>query len=552
MKLIDIIFEGVVDLNEYKSTIAKEVGNLLDQWKGKSASDFKDQHFDVYYWALKKGPFTIDPVTGKKINTKGFWKDLIKNMDQTDLENGLNKKVLNPPLSKQEIRKVANDFGNGLVSDFRKKYRRHNKAAEGKGPFIIDPITGKRKNTFGFYNDVTKNMIRLLRDPYTDDELRDIAKKYVGKTFKDFRDGDPSAYSAALDRGPCTDGNKGPCKEKDNRKNTFAFFKEITKGIEPTGSYSAKMVYVYEFRDENNNPVAAYVGLTDKEEVRHKEHMTGVTREGKDIKTAVTKFIEENPNLHFTKLKITDGYIDWKLARELEDEYEKKYAEDGWEILNVAKTGSLGRSFGVSNDKLKKIFDKYNTVSDVRSKDNSAYRIAWSRGLLPELTKNYKKLSIKRTDQEIFDFALKYNTFDEFKKDTKAESVKVTARNRGLLPKIIELFKEKGDSPVYKKMSNRGPNVWIKEKTDQEIIDFALKYNTFDEFKKDTKVKIFKIAARNRGLFPKIIKLFKEKGDNTVYQNRLNYREVNYYNKPEEVKVSETKLSLIDVLGQIL
>ena len=85
---------------------------------------------------------------------------------------------------------------------------------------------------------------------------------------------------------------------KDNRKNTYEFFKEITKGIEPTGSYSAKMVYVYEFRDENNNKVAAYVGLTDKEEVRHKEHMTGVTREGKDIKTAVTKFIEENPNLY--------------------------------------------------------------------------------------------------------------------------------------------------------------------------------------------------------------------------------------------------------------
>jgi hypothetical protein len=312
------------------------------------------------------------------------------------------------------------------------------------------------------------------------------------------------------------------------------------------------MVYVYEFRDENNNPVAAYVGLTDKEKIRHKEHMTGVTREGKDIKTAVTKFIEENPNLHFTKLKITDGYIDWKLARELEDEYEKKYAEDGWGILNVAKTGSLGRSFGVSNDELKKRFDKYNTIRDVRKKDSSAYNTARTRGILDDLTKNYKKLAVKRTDQEIIDFALKYNTFDEFKKDPKAESVKVTARNRGLLPKIIELFKEKGDSPVYKKMSNRGPNVWIKEKSDQEIIDFALKYNTFDEFKKDTKVKIFKIAARNRGLFPKIIKLFKEKGDNTVYQNRLNYREPNYYNKPEEVKVNETKLSLIDVLGQIL
>ena len=208
--------------------------------------------------------------------------------------------------------------------------------------------------------------------------------------------------------------------------------------------------------------------------------MTGVTREGKDIKTAVTKFIKENPNLHFTKLKITDGYIDWKLARKMEDEYEQTYVNDGWEVLNVAKTGSLGRSFGVSNDELKTRFDKYNTVSDIRSKDNSAYRLAWSRGLLPELTKNYKKLAVKRTDQELIDFALKYNTFDEFKKDKKAESVKVILRNRGLLPKIIELFKEKGDNPVY--------------------------------------------------------------------HNRPNYRKANYYNKPNEVKVNESKLSLINTL----
>jgi hypothetical protein len=548
MKLLDIIFESVVDLNEHKSSIGPRVGNLLDKWKGKSAAEFYDDNPDVYEWAVKKGPFIIDPITNKKKNTKGFWENLIKDMDQTELKNRLDNRKKNPPIPKEEIIKVAKEFGNGLVSDFKKKFPTYYQSAIGKGPHI-KVEKNKYKNTYEFFYEVTKNMVRTVRDPFTDDELREIAKKYVGKTFKDFRDGDPNAYSAALDRGPCTDGNKGPCKEKDNRKNTYEFFKEITKGIEPTGSYSAKMVYVYEFRDENNNKVAAYVGLTDKEEVRHKEHMTGVTREGKDIKTAVTKFIEENPNLHFTKLKITDGYIDWKLARELEDEYEKKYAEDGWEILNVAKTGSLGRSFGVSNDELKKRFDKYNTIRDIRKKDNSAYNTARTRGILDDLTKNYKKLAVIRTDQELTTFALKYNTFDDFKKDKKAESVKVILRNRGLLPKIIELFKEKGDNPVYKKQLNRGPNVLIKKKTDQEIIDFALKYNTFDEFKKDEKVKIFKVEARNRKLLPKIIELFKERGDNPVYHYRPNYRKPNYQNKPEEI--NESKLSFGNILKQL-
>ena len=60
-----------------------------------------------------------------------------------------------------------------------------------------------------------------------------------------------------------------------------------------------------------------------------------------------------------------------------------------------------------------------------------------------------KKLKTLRTDQELIDFALSYDTFADFKKDSKAESVKVTARNRGLLPKIIELFREKGDNPIY-------------------------------------------------------------------------------------------------------
>jgi hypothetical protein len=543
MKLIDII------LLEYKGTIAKEVGNLIDQWKGKSASDFMDQHYEVYEWAVKKGPFIIDPITGKKKNTKGFWENLIKDMDQTELKNRLDSKKRSASIPKEEIIKVADEFGNGLVSDFKRNFRKYYQAAVSKGPFIKIG-KNKFKNTFGFFYEVTKNMVRTQRDPFTDDELRNIAKKYIGKTLQDFRDGDPSAYEAALDRGPCTDGNRGPCKEKDGRQNTHAFFKEITKGINPTGNYSNKMVYAYEFRDEKNNPVAAYVGLTDKEDVRHKEHMTGITREGKPIETSVTKFIKENPNLHVTKIKITD-YVDWKLARELEDNYEKKYRDEGWKVLNVAKTGSLGKSFGVSNDELKKRFDKYNTIRDIRKKDNSAYNTARTRGILDDLTKNYKKLAVIRTDQELTTFALKYNTFDDFKKDKKAESVKVILRNRGLLPKIIELFKAKGDNPVYKKQSNRGPNVWIKEKTDQEIIDFVLKYNTFDEFKKDEKVKIFKIAARNRGLLPKIIELFKEKGDNTVYQNRRNYREVNYYNKPEEVKVNESKLSFKNILKQL-
>lgn len=208
------------------------------------------------------------------------------------------------------------------------------------------------------------------------------------------------------------------------------------------------MVYAYEFRDEKNNPVAAYVGLTDKEDVRHKEHMTGITREGKPIETSVTKFIKENPNLRVTKIKITD-YVDWKLARELEDNYEKKYRDEGWKVLNVAKTGSLGKSFGVSYDDLKKRFDKYNTIRDIRKNDNSAYNTARERGIIGDLTKNYKKLVVKRTDQEILDLALNYKTFNEFKTDKKAESIKVVARNRGLIPKIIQLFKEKGDNPIY-------------------------------------------------------------------------------------------------------
>lgn len=446
MKLIDIILE-------YKGTIAKDVGNLIDQWKGKSAYDFMYQHYEVYEWALKKGPFVIDPVTNKKKNTKGFWNNLIKDMDQTELINKSNDKKRGTPLSKEEIIKVANEFGNGLVSDFKRKFPKYYIGAVSKGPFVkIEK--NKFKNTFGFFHEVTKNMVRTQRDPFTDDELRDIAKKYIGKTLQDFRDGDPSAYEAALDRGPCKDGGRGPCKEKDGRQNTYTFFKEITKGINPTGNYSNKMVYAYEFRDEKNNPVAAYVGLTDKEDVRHKEHMTGITREGKPIETSVTKFIKENPNLHVTKIKITD-YIDWKLARELEDEYEKKYKDDGWKVLNVAKTGSLGKSFGVSYDDLKKRFDKYNTVADIRKKDSSAYKIAWERGLLDDLTKNYKKLKTIRTDQDLIDFALSYDTFADFKKDSKAESVKVTARNRGLLPKIIELFKEKGDNPIYIKKPNK-------------------------------------------------------------------------------------------------
>jgi hypothetical protein len=280
------------------------------------------------------------------------------------------------------------------------------------------------KNTQQYLNLLTKDMTRVAT-PYSDEELESAAKKY--QHISDFRNGDP-------------------VKEQQARRRGEEFWNRVTAHMTPKGSYGRKMVYVYEFtqKDENGNnePVAAYVGLTSDEERRHKEHTNAVNFFGKEHYSAVSSFLKANPEVEFEYKKLTDGYVPFEEAQELENKFENEYRNNGWLMLNVAKTGSLGASFKVSDEEIKKQLDSYKDYSEFLNNTSLVNRVR-RRGL-EHLTKHLKRNRHHLTDDEIIDTALKYDSYTDFYNKLRT-TVWQTAFRRKLLDKIVELFSQKED-----------------------------------------------------------------------------------------------------------
>lgn len=91
-----------------------------------------------------------------------------------------------------------------------------------------------------------------------------------------------------------------------------------------------RCIYVYEFSDNS-----AYIGLTYNLNERHYRHMSKYNNNG-----SVYKHIKKT-NIKPELKQLTD-YLEIEDAKLKEQYYVEKYKNEGWNILNKAKTGSLG------------------------------------------------------------------------------------------------------------------------------------------------------------------------------------------------------------------
>jgi hypothetical protein len=331
-------------------------------------------------------------------------------------------------LSDKELDEIILSYKGKPLQKFRDEQSRIFNRFKMRGPCL--DINGNKvpckskervKNTQQYLNLLTKDMTRVVT-PYSDEELEVAAKKY--QNVSDFREEDP-------------------VKEQQARRRGEEFWNRVTAHMTPKGNYGRKMVYVYEFtqKDENGNdvPVAAYVGLTSDEDRRHKEHTTGINLVGREHDTAVSTFLKTNPGVEFEYKKLTDGYVPFEEAQELENKFENEYRNNGWLMLNIAKPGSLGATFRVSNDEIKKQLDSYKDYSEFLN-NSSLVNLVRRRGL-KHLTKHLKRNRYYRTDQEIIDIAMTYDTYTDFMNDLK-KTTWHAAWKRGLLDTIKEKFKE--------------------------------------------------------------------------------------------------------------
>lgn len=295
----------------------------------------------------------------KKYETKGEWKNSDENTYQQALGRGKDfysdiTSHMIPGKRGRDVKILTNDE----LRDIAKKY-------ETKSEWKIkSQSTWKRaknrdKEIPGFFDDITSHM-DVLRKSLSDDELRDIAKKYETRT--EWYRKSPNSYRQAIRRD----------------KEIPGFYNDITSDMKRL-EVSEKYIYAYEFYD-GEKPIAAYIGLTCDMRRRSKEHETGFCRYGKSEST-VTRYIKNNPKLKYKIVELESKPLKGEEAKAKEKYWEKVYRERGWETLNVAKAGALGLTYIITNDELRGIAKKYETRNEWKNSiDGNAYRSALRRG----------------------------------------------------------------------------------------------------------------------------------------------------------------------------
>lgn len=153
-------------------------------------------------------------------------------------------------------------------------------------------------------------------------------------------------------------------------------------------------VYSYEYNINDKNYV--YIGRTNCLKKRDKAHRNGYTHRNK-TKTfdIVYTFAKEN-NLQIPEVKVLKDNLTIEESQYYEDFYRNEYLENGWSVLNKAKTGigigSLGSAIQKwTYDECKKEAAKYENRNKMKLANQSAYQVCLRKGYLNDFFGKSKK-----------------------------------------------------------------------------------------------------------------------------------------------------------------
>lgn len=239
---------------------------------------------------------------------------------------------------------------------------------------------------------------------WTQERCREEALKYTSQ--RDFYEGSKNAYYASYRNGWLKD---------------YAWF------VGPT--IPDKPIYVvYRYYDKESNTI--YVGLAKNMKRRHYEHCHGFIKHGERKYDVVNRFFDSigkaipEPTILKDNLFASD-------AQKYEGLYIDKYKNEGFNVLNLAKAGSLG---GLGKWSKEKCFDeaqKYDSRSAFSQGSHGAYKAALANGWMDDYTW-FEKLWEKKWDYEsCYSEAQKYKSRSEF--DTNNAAAYNAARKNGWL-----------------------------------------------------------------------------------------------------------------------
>ena len=237
------------------------------------------------------------------------------------------------------------------------------------------------------------------------------AKKY--KYLKDFVKGKPSLYGIALSRKldlsflqrerhpdytyeevmkiarSCRYASEFERKHGGayNRAKVMGWYDDITWFEIPEqykGDLGASKHVVYAYEDVEANVV--YVGLTNDIKRRHREHSH--PHKHKKNSPVYEYFISRG--IGVPEPRILAENLTPLESREVEDKRLQRYKEEGWNVINSAKTGRVSGSIGSytriwTDEALRTEAAKYRTRKEFSDGSPSAYSTAYNRGILDDL-----------------------------------------------------------------------------------------------------------------------------------------------------------------------
>lgn len=280
-----------------------------------------------------------------------------------------------------------------------------------------------------------------------------VAKHF--KTKSDFKQNQPKAYNAAIRHG------------------WISHFDWMLKTRVNVLLELVDCVYLYHFEEYN----AVYIGRTINKSRRDREHIFN-----KDDDT-VAKFASKH-KCPVPKMIILEDNLSIVQGQEREDYWINQYRQQGYHILNKAKTGlgigSLGKLECTKWSK-KTCYEeakKYSSRKEFQIGNVSAYTRALQRGWLKEYTwfkrpRTWNKVWDK---ESCYQEALKYKTISSFRKNN------LGAYNAALKNKWTKDY-------FWFKITSKPAGYWTYERCYEE----AKKYHSRSEFKKNS-VSAYKTA----------------------------------------------------------
>ena len=247
--------------------------------------------------------------------------------------------------------------------------------------YTNSPIAYTKARLCGWLSEITLHLEYKIKPSkyWIKERCGEEAKKYNSRI--EFRNNSGGAYQTACRKG---------------------WIDEICQQMITKNRFSNKCVYLYKFSDNS-----VYVGITNDIQRRIKEH--------DKISSAVKKYINQTNLIPIIKT-LTD-YIDFSIAMKLEKFFVDNYKNNGWNVLNIAKTGALGSFHRWTKEECKKIVLKYDNYIDFVANDENAYSAIRRHHWQDELCSHLKSKNKPRnywTKERCYIESLKYKNKKQF------------------------------------------------------------------------------------------------------------------------------------------